>query len=64
MEISDGELISEWLVLNDETVPMGGIPRCLSIHPEDVPELIKKLQGWNKPSTPIQVHTPKKHYQQ
>ena len=44
----DGNVTSEWLVLNDESVPIGGIPMRISVHLDDVPELIEKLTNWNK----------------
>lgn len=47
VEMTDGKVTSEWLVLNDESVPMNGIPMRISVHPEDVPELIEKLQNWS-----------------
>lgn len=45
--MTDGKVTSEWLVLNDESVPVNGIPMRISVHPKDVPELIEKLQSWN-----------------
>jgi hypothetical protein len=48
VEMTDGKITSEWLVLNDESVPMYGIPMCIYIHPQDVPELTEKLQNWSK----------------
>lgn len=48
VEMTDGKITSERLVLNDESVPMNGIPMRISILPEDVPELIEKLQNWSK----------------
>jgi len=48
IEMIDGNVTSEWLVLNDESVPIGGIPMRISVHLDDVPELIEKLTNWNK----------------
>jgi hypothetical protein len=43
-EVVDGVVISERLILNDESVPDGGIPRSISFHPSYTKELIKKLK--------------------
>lgn len=48
IEMTDGKITSEWLVLNDESVPMSSIPVRISVHPDDVTELIEKLSIWQK----------------
>lgn len=45
--MTDGKITSEWLVLNDESVPQSGIPMRISIHPKDVPTLVEKLSKWD-----------------
>jgi hypothetical protein len=48
VETVDGVIVSERLVLNDESVPPNGIPQSISFHPSHVKALIKKLQRYDK----------------